>query len=159
MTPAPSPKADEVTDPWFKAWKETQAEHLTAIEEGFAPLPVLRAALAADELTGKERLRDFAETLYGDLDPTGIMHHGEPMRVERRGEDLVLCLGLPFAERDDMEVGRRHDELLVRVGPHRRAILLPDSLRRREVAGATMRGSWLGVRFVAGPPKPVGDAA
>ncbi len=46
-----------------------------------------------------------------------------------------------------MEVGRRDNELLVRVGPHRRAIMLPDSLRRREVAGATMVGSWLEVLF------------
>jgi len=138
---------DEVTDPWFKAWKETQAEHVAAIEEGFAPLLVLRAPLAADELTGIERLRAFADTLYDDLDPTGIMHSGEPMRVERRGDDLVLCLGLPFVDRDDIEVGRRDGELLVRVGPHRRAIVLPDSLRRRRVAGAAMAGPWLEVRF------------
>jgi arsenite/tail-anchored protein-transporting ATPase len=140
---------DDVTDPWFKAWKETQAEHLTAIEEGFAPLRVLRAALAADELTGIQRLREFADTLWDDLDPTEVMHRGEPLRVERRGQVLVLCLGLPFADRDEMEVGRRRDELLVRVGPHRRAIMLPDSLRRREVAGATMNGPWLEVSFVA----------
>jgi arsenite-transporting ATPase len=140
---------DEVVDPWFKAWKETQAEHLSAIEEGFAPLPVLRASLAADELAGIERLRAFADALYGDLDPTGIMHRGEPLRVERRGDDLILCLGLPFADRDEMEVGRREGELLVRVGPHRRAIMLPDSLRRRRVAGATMAGPWLEIRFAA----------
>jgi arsenite/tail-anchored protein-transporting ATPase len=141
---------DEVTDPWFKAWQETQAEHVTAIVSGFAPLPVLRADLAADELVGTERLRAFAETLYGDLDPTGILHRGEPMRVERRDDDLILCLGLPFADRDDIEVGRREGELLVRVGPHRRAIMLTDSLRRRRVAGATMAGQWLEVRFAGG---------
>jgi arsenite/tail-anchored protein-transporting ATPase len=140
---------EEVADPWFKAWKETQAGHLTAIEEGFAPLPVLRATLAADELAGIERLRAFAETLYGELDPTGILHRGEPLRVERRGDDLILCLGLPFVDRDEMEVGRRGGELLVRVGPHRRAIMLPDSLRRRRVDGATMEGSWLEVRFAS----------
>jgi arsenite-transporting ATPase len=148
---------EEVTDPWFKAWRETQAEHLATIEEGFAPLPVLRADLAADELVGTERLRAFAETLYGDIDPTGILHRGEPLRVERRGEDMVLCLGLPFVDRDEMEIGRRDNELLVRVGPHRRAIMLPDSLRRREVAGATMEGSWLEVCFKARPSEVSDD--
>jgi arsenite-transporting ATPase len=138
---------DAIADPWFKSWKETQAEHLTAIVEGFAPLPVLRVELAADELIGLDRLRALGVDLYNDLDPTGILHRGEPLRVERRHEDLVLCLGLPFADRDDLEVGRRDDELLVRVGPHRRAIVLPDSLRRREVAGATLVDSWLEVTF------------
>jgi arsenite-transporting ATPase len=139
---------DEVTDPWFKAWKEAHAEHLAAIEEGFAPLPVLRAELAADELVGMERLRRFGDAVYDDLDPTGILHQGEPLRVERRGETMVLCLSLPFADREELELGRHSGELLVRVGPHRRAIVLPDSLRRREVAGATMEGRWLAVSFV-----------
>src|SRR5262249_50417645 len=57
---------DAVSDPWFKAWKETHAEHLSAIEDGFAPLPVLRADLAADELVGVDQLRAFALGLYGD---------------------------------------------------------------------------------------------
>ena len=52
---------EAVTDPWFKSWKETQAEHLAAIEAGFAPLPVLRAELATEELVGLDRLRTFAE--------------------------------------------------------------------------------------------------
>ena len=46
----------------------------------------------------------------------------EPLRVVRRGRTYVLSLALPFADRDDLEVGRRHDELFVRVGPYRRAI-------------------------------------
>jgi arsenite-transporting ATPase len=141
---------DAVSDPWFKAWKEAHSEHLRAIDDGFAPLPVLRADLAPDEPIGLERLQGFGGTLYGDLDPTGVLHRGEPMRVERRGEHLVLCLALPFADRDELEVGRREGELLVRVGPHRRAIILPDSLRRRQVAGASLSGVWLEVIFVEG---------
>jgi arsenite-transporting ATPase len=134
---------DAVTDPWFKAWKEAHAEHLSAIEDGFAPLPVLKAELAADELVGVDRLRDFADTLYGDVDPRAVLHHGEPLRLDGR----VLKLHLPFVDRDDLELARHGDELLVRVGPHRRALMLPDSLRRREVVGATMNGDWLEVAF------------
>jgi arsenite-transporting ATPase len=134
---------DAITDPWFKAWKEAHAEHLAAIEEGFAPLPVLRAELAAEELVGLDRLRDFAEVLYGDVDPRAILHDGEPLRLEGH----ILKLHLPFVDRDELELGRHGDELLVRVGPHRRALMLPDSLRRREVVGATVNGDWLEVAF------------
>jgi len=35
----------------------------------------------------------------------------------------------------------------VRVGPYRRALVLPDSLKRRQVEGATMTGDWLEVTF------------
>jgi arsenite-transporting ATPase len=141
---------DVISDPWFKGWKEAHAEHLAAIQQGFAPLPVLRADLAADEPVGAERLRRLAGNLYGEIDPTEILHRGEPLQVERRGEELVLRLGLPFAEPDELDVARRDGELLVRVGPHRRAIMLPDSLRRRSVGCATMSGPWLEVSFVNG---------
>jgi arsenite-transporting ATPase len=138
---------DAITDPWFKSGKEAHAEHLASIEAGFAPLPVLRAELAIDELVGLAQLRDFAEVLYHDVDPTAILHRGEPLQVEARDDTLVLRLELPFADRDELDVGRRDGELLVRVGPHRRAIMLPDSLRRREVVGAEMVASWLEVSF------------
>ena len=139
---------EDVTDPWFKAWKEAHAEHLEAIEDGFAPVPVLRAELAAEELLGAERLRAFADVLYGATDPADVLHRGRPLRVEPRGPDHVLVLELPFADRDEIDVARKDGELLVRVGAHRRAIVLPDSLRRRVVKGATMVGEQLEVTFV-----------
>jgi arsenite-transporting ATPase len=69
------------------------------------------------------------------------------MRIERRGRAHVLGLPLPFADRDAVELGRRDGELLVRVGSHRRAVVLPDSLQRREVTGATMVDGWLEIGF------------
>ena len=48
---------------------------------------------------------------------------------------------------------RRATELLVRVGPYRRSILLPDSLRRREVTGARLRSGVLRVTFAGDPSK------
>ncbi|TML64117.1 MAG: ArsA family ATPase [Actinobacteria bacterium] len=141
---------DAVCDPWFDAWKESHAEHLAAIEEGFAPLPVMRAELADGELVGVQRLRCFGASLYGEVDPAALLHQGPPLSVERRNGGKVLRMPLPFADRDDLELGRRDDELLVRVGPHRRAVMLPDSLRRLAVGGARLEGDWLEVCFEEG---------
>jgi arsenite-transporting ATPase len=141
---------DAVTDPWFKAWKETHAEHLEAIEDGFAPVPVLRAELAAEEPTGSTRLRALAEALYGELDAAEVLHRGRPVSVEARDGGHVLSIDLPFADRDELDLGRKDGELLVRVGSHRRAIVLPDSLRHRAVQGATMVGDRLEVTFAGG---------
>ena len=143
---------DDVTDPWFDRWRALHAEHLKTIEESFAPLPVLKARLAGDELVGIDRLRDFAHTLYGELDPSAPLHEGEPLKVTKRGATYTLTLELPFADHDDLEVGRRDDELLVRVGPYRRAVLLPDSLRRRDVTGAAFKQGKLKVTFAGDPP-------
>jgi arsenite-transporting ATPase len=138
---------DAITDPWFAAWKETHAEQLASIEASFAPLPVLRAELAEHELVGVDRLRAFADGLYGDADPAAVLHTGEPVRVRRRADRSVLSIELPFTDRDDVELGRHDGELLVRVGPHRRAVVLPDSLKRRAVTGARMVDGRLEVTF------------
>jgi arsenite-transporting ATPase len=146
---------DDVVDPWFKAWKEAHAEHLEAIEAGFAPLPVLRGELASQEVNGVDALRAFGDALYGDVDAAAVLHTGAPLRVERRPDGVVLSMALPFADKDDLEVGHRGHELHVRVGPQRRAVVLPDSLRRRPVRGATMVGDRLEVTF---GNQPAGEA-
>ena len=79
--------------------------------------------------------------------PTGCPTR-EPFRVDAEGDALVLSLHLPFTERDDVELGRSDGELFVAVGPHRRAIVLPDSLVRREVGAARLDGDRLVVEFV-----------
>ena len=141
---------DDIVDPWFKAWKEAHAEHLATIEEGFAPVPVLRAELAPEELVGVDRLRAFAADLYGDIDPAARLHHGALFEVTADGDDLLLQLPLPGADKDELDLAQRDDELLVRVGPYRRAMILPDSLRRRTVVAATLDAGVLTVRFAPG---------
>jgi arsenite-transporting ATPase len=140
---------DDITDPWFDRWKQAQTEQMQVIEEGFAPLPVLRSELLATEPIGCDRLAALAAALYADTEPTEVLHHGEPLRITKDDTGYELSLELPFADHDDLDVGRHGDELLVRIGPYRRAIALPDSLRRRSVVGARFRDGVLRVAFDA----------
>jgi arsenite-transporting ATPase len=145
---------EAVDDPWFRTWRAAHAEHLEAIAAAFAPLPLLKAQLAPEEVVGVDRLRRFGAALYGEgaVDPAAVLHAGEPLRVTPApGDDgaRVLSLQLPFADPADLEVGRRDGELLVRVGTWRRALLLPDSLRGRPSAGARLVGDRLEITFGA----------
>jgi arsenite-transporting ATPase len=138
---------DEIADPWFKAWKEAHAEHLVAIEEGFAPVPILRAALAPEEPIGIELLRELGEALYADVRPDDHLHEGDQFTIDADGDSLVLRMPLPGASKDDLDLAQLDDELLIRVGPYRRAMVLPDSLRRRQVDDAHFEDGVLVVRF------------
>jgi arsenite-transporting ATPase len=138
---------DAIADPWFERWKELHVEHLKTIEDSFAPLPVLTVELAPEELVGVEALRHFAASVYGDLDPAGLLYEGQPLAITRDQGRTTLSLELPFAVHDELELGRRGDELLVKVGPYRRAITLPDSLRTRGVADASLAQGRLTVVF------------
>lgn len=138
---------DEIDDPWFESWKQQHSEHLATIEEGFAPVPVLRAELAPHELVGVDRLRAFGASLYGDDDPAERLAEVAPMTLERTDGGDLLVIDLPFTDKDELALGRRRDELLVRVGPYRRSVLLPDSLRGRPVVDASLRDGSLRVLF------------
>ncbi len=64
---------------------------------------------------------------------------------------LVWHLPLPGARRDELDLIRRGDELVVTAGPFRRTVPLPSALRRCTVAGAALREDELRVRFRPDP--------
>ena len=138
---------DGIVDPWFDRWKAVHADQLDEIERAFAPLPILKAELAEEELVGVAALAAFGQSLYGDSDPAQHLHEGTAMALVRDGEQVHLELELPGAERGEVAVGRRGDELMVTVGPYRRAVMLPDSLRRRVVRKAGLSDGRLVVSF------------
>ncbi len=138
----------ELDHPWLAQWRTTQTAHLDVIAEAFAPLPLLEAELANEEIVGMPALSIFAKNLYGDSDAAARLSHNEPFRVDASGNALLLSVQLPFTERDDVRLGRTGDELVLTVGPHRRALVLPDSLVRRDVAGARFVDDRLVVEFV-----------
>ena len=137
----------EVSDPWFDRWKAVQAEHLATIDEAFAPLPVLRAHLAETEVVGLPALAELAAEIYADAVPSARLHEGHPLRFERVEGRRALLLDLPFVEKGELDVGRRGSELLVTLGPYRRAITLPDSLLDLPVREAKLREGTLTVVF------------
>ncbi|QLE71717.1 ArsA family ATPase [Streptomyces rectiverticillatus] len=78
---------------------------------------------------------------------------GEPAVEDRLATDGVLLwrLPLPGADRGDLDLLRRGDELIVGVGPFRRVLTLPSALRRCTVSGAGLRDGALCVRFTPDP--------
>jgi arsenite-transporting ATPase len=138
---------DTVTDPYFKRWHEIQQSHLDAVEEGFADVAIRRLRLFDEEMVGLDKLRLVGEELYQEEDPTKHFSTGTPFRVEDDGDQVVLVMAVPFVETSDVDVLRHGDELFVTVGPYRRSLVLPDSLKRREVRRAQLVDGELRVTF------------
>ncbi|NIA25148.1 MAG: TRC40/GET3/ArsA family transport-energizing ATPase [Gammaproteobacteria bacterium] len=139
---------DVVDDPYFERWREIQAEHLERINESFADVPVLQLRLFDDEMVGEERLRALGEELYGETDPITSYVGSRPFRVVEHEKEVRLELSLPFASGGDIDVMRDGSEVYVTVGPYRRSFVLPDSLQRREIAGARLSQGVLTIEFV-----------
>ncbi|MGF7235508.1 MAG: ArsA family ATPase [Frankia sp.] len=144
---------DSGADAWRAGWVAAQREQLDEVDSSFGALPILRAAYRAGEPVGLEELAAFGAAAYGELDPAARLGTGgiDPMHVERTAEGFALSLGLPFAERSEVDLARRGDELVVTVGSHRRLLALPSALRRCDVTGASMKGDRLVVSFTPDP--------
>src|SRR3954453_4645279 len=138
-------------DPWRDRWAEAQERQLAEVTESFAPLPVLRVPYQAAEPVGLEALSELGQAAYAELDPIGLPAVAEPMDVERTAQGFVLSIPLPFAEKDQVDLSRRGDELVVTVASRRRLLTLPSALRRCDVTGARFVDERLLVDFVPDP--------
>ncbi|MBN2305531.1 MAG: ArsA family ATPase [Anaerolineae bacterium] len=140
---------DEVTDPYFQAWKDHQAENIAFIREAFGELPMLRAPLFNDEVGGFDTLRRLADALYGERNPADVMVTEQAHRIETDGNGgYHLIVPLPFAEKSDLDLYRSTDELTLRVGPYRRNIVLPYALWNLDVEQARFEQARLRIHFI-----------
>jgi arsenite-transporting ATPase len=138
-------------DAWRAGWVAAQAIQLDEVRESFAPLPVWRSPYRAGEPVGLEELAAFGAEAYGTGDPLALPPPRDLMSVTRTEAGFDLLLDLPLAERRDLDLVRRGDELVVTVGSRRRVIALPSVLRRCDVAGAALADGRLAVSFVPDP--------
>ncbi len=139
---------EEVEGGYFGAWRERQAERLAEVEEGFAPVPVLRARYFDEEVVGSGMLDRLAEELFDGVDPAQTMHH-ELSREVIEDEDgkVRLRIRVPFADRDEVSLKRVGSELVITAGREKRTIILPPALARRRPTGARLEAGTLEIGF------------
>jgi arsenite-transporting ATPase len=146
------PDDDVALDGWRAGWVDAQRIQLAEVAASFPGLPVWQAAYAASEPVGLEALAALATAAYADSDPLEVLATPDPLIVERIGPDeFVMSVALPHAERRDVELVRKGDDLVLTVGSHRRALALPSALRRCVIDGAALRDGRLRVRFRPDP--------
>ena len=139
---------DEVNDPYFQYWKENQKIYRAEIHENFNPLPVKEVPLYSREICGLKTLDKLKDLLYGDEDPSQVYYKEKTMRVEQVKNGYTLDISLPGIQKDRIEISKKGDELNVRIGNHRRNIVLPQALATLKTAGAEMENELLRITFV-----------
>ena len=138
---------DEVSDPYFASWREAQERHLQTISDSFSPIPILKARLFDREMYGLDALTALAEEVFEGVEPLELLFRGATHEIVRNGDGYEVILNLPLAEKKDLDLSKRGAELFVRVGAHKRNILLPDSMARLSATGASIEEGRLKVRL------------
>ncbi len=142
----------EVNDPYFVYWKANQAIYRQEIIDNFSPLPVKEVPLYSREICGMEALEKLKDFLYPDgEDPSQVYYHNQTFQVLKVADGFSLELYLPGIPKEQIQLSKSGDELNIRIGNHRRNMVLPQSLAALQTAGAEMEGERLVIHFTEKP--------
>ncbi|MEB3267251.1 MAG: TRC40/GET3/ArsA family transport-energizing ATPase, partial [Leptolyngbya sp.] len=140
---------DSVQDPFFQRWKDQQQQYRHEIHENFRPLPVKEVPLYSEEMCGLAALDRLKEVLYDTEDPTQVYYRETTLRVVQQDKDYSLEVYLPGIPKDKVELSKTSDELNIRIGNHRRNLVLPQALAALSPTGAKMEDDYLKIRFAS----------
>jgi arsenite-transporting ATPase len=136
-----------IEDHYFDRWKKIQEVYLRLIKESFSPIPIVSAQLQEQEIVGRPLLEKMARDIYADKDPAQLFFSQRPIRIRKEDGQFVLSLHLPFVEKSDVDLTQKGEELIVKVGPLKRNILLPRVLLNRKIQGARFDKETLKIAF------------
>ncbi len=138
---------DVVNDPFFQRWKENQNTYKQEIYDNFHPLPVKEAPLFSEEMCGLEALEKLKEILYQNEDPTQVYYQESTLKVVQEQNNYSLQLYLPGIPKEQIQLNKTGDELNIRIGNHRRNLVLPQALAALQPSGAKMESDYLKISF------------
>ena len=144
----------EDVGPYFAGWRATQQEALVEVQAAFAPVPVLHAPFFEQEVRGPQMLDRLGDALFDGGDAAAVLHASFTQGLVVREDGATLRLDLPFADKGDLQLKKIGSELIVRVGPHKRTMLLPEALAGYRPSGASFEDDALQITF-DGPTTPV----
>ena len=140
---------EEARSEYFDRWFGIQAQHLATARSAFEPLPFFQAPLFDREMVGLEMLDRFGSRVFGEHDPSAVLHREKPIEIRKERSGYALYVRLPFAEKDRINVWARGDELSIQVDNQRRHFVLPRTLAGRPVMSAAFEEQRLRVAFGA----------
>jgi arsenite-transporting ATPase len=132
---------------FLKEARTEEKRNLEQIRETFGEVPLLYSPRYPHEVLGIDRLLTLASDVFHQDDPSKIYASLRPVRFFTRGGVKKISIELPFVENEKLEVVARGDTLYVRVGWHRRTILLPYAYIGSELGEAKYAGTRLTIDF------------
>ncbi|MBW2003445.1 MAG: ArsA family ATPase [Deltaproteobacteria bacterium] len=136
-----------IEDTYFKDWEESQKRYLELAEEYFSPVPIFPVVLFQNEPLGLERLKRFGENIYGERDPIEHFYTERPYEFSKKEGKFFIKIKLPFITKEEVELNRLPEEMVIRVGGFKRHILLPRYVSTYKDVTAKIDGNCLNIIF------------
>jgi len=141
---------EDGTGDYFKEKVEEQRRYMKIIDESFSPLRMLKATQFSTELVGKASLTRLADMLFDKEDPTKVYTTDKALKIYSEDGVDTLSIKLPFSEKQEVELYKSSDTLIVQVGWYKRSVSLPYSMIKKEATKAEFKDGYLLIRFEGG---------
>ena len=139
--------AEALEEEFFRDWGRAQLERRAEVASVFAPLPILEAPLAEDEVRGVAALAEHGRLLFGERSPSARLGHGSGLRFERAESGGRLRIPLSGEGTAGLDVVRIEDDLVIGIAGRRRRIALPAGFARLDVERVAVEDAALVVAF------------
>ncbi len=139
----------ELARGYLGEWTRIQTREIERARASFPGLDLRQLRFQPGEVLGVAALEETGDELYGSTDPARFTRTTPPLRFHTEKGTPTLSLSLPHANDRELDLQQRDGELIVTVGAWRRQLLLPDSLRARDVTNARFANGTLRVEFAS----------
>ncbi len=137
----------EVAAAGLQAWACAEERQLERIDAVFAPLVRPRVSLRQSEPIGLDALREVGAELHAGLDPLACLSPCPALEIRSEGPCSILTIPARGIDREDIQMERIGDDLVLTLGHHRRWLRLPDGFRERRVVGASTNAAAVEITF------------
>ena len=138
---------DSVSETYFSGWKKSQKDYIKKAEAYFSPIPLFPVNLFKGEVLGFDSLKALADQIYKEKNPLERFFDGEPYSFVKANGKYQLRVKLPFISKEDVDLNKISDELIIRVGSFKRHIMLPRQVAASNSVKAKLDGEYLSVHF------------
>ena len=132
----------------FKNYVESQKKYIHEIEESFAPIPVLKVNHQGQEVFGIDLLKNIGNTLYEKNNPAEVLHLDKPFELIENKKGYFFKTKLPFVNKEEIELKKFGDEIVIDLGNRRRSIILPRFASFLKLEEYRFQAPWLVVSLV-----------
>ncbi len=132
---------------FFEIWKQTQQQYIEEAESYFSDVPIWKVNLFDNQIVGEAGLQKLGDILYPDIDPAEKFSDQSPYQFRKVDNTYQLAMQLPFLSKQEVDLTKHGDELIITIGGFKRHVALPRSLASTKAIGAKLTGKQLVITF------------
>jgi len=126
---------------------EIQRKYVERIVKSFEPTPIFMISQLYEEILGYEKLKEFGKRVYQEKNPADIFYKDKPFEILEKNGGYILKLALKEIPQEELEVYQKDEDLIIKIGNHKRHFFLPRILLNKEIKGAVIKENFLEIGF------------